>query len=205
MWWAGGIHPYHADQSGPAVWSGLERLAADPRFVAVGEIGLDYAKCPIPRERQIVAFEEGLDLADRLDKPVVIHCRDAYADLMPILRRRGQERRGGQVPGVVHCFSGDGDQARELTGLGYLLGVDGPITYPNAEKLRRALEGVPVESFVIETDSPYLPPQSRRGQRNEPSCLPEVALRLAMHKRCPPAEAADIWMANSRRLFRLQP
>ena len=203
MWWAGGIHPYHADQSSPDVWNQLAALAQDPRFVAVGEIGLDYAKCPIPRERQIQTFEEGLSLAERLSKPVVIHCREAYADLMPILRARGSACGNGDAPGVVHCFSGNAEQARELRALGFFLGVDGPVTYPNATGLREALDAVPIESFVLETDSPYLPPQSRRGQRNEPSCLPEIGLRLAAHKRCPPSEAAEIWTRNAHRLFRI--
>lgn len=205
MWWAGGIHPYHADLSAPAVWAELERLSSDPRFVAVGEIGLDYAKCPIPRERQIQAFEEGLELAHRIDRPVVIHCRDAYADLMPILRAHDVHRRPGVVPGVVHCFTGNAENAKEVASLGYFLGVDGPVTYPSATALREALDAVPFESFVLETDSPYLPPQSRRGQRNEPGCLPEIGLRLAAHKRRTPAEAADAWLANSALLYRLPP
>ena len=203
MWWAGGIHPYHADLSSPTVWSDLERLSADPRFVAVGEIGLDYAKCPIAHERQIQTFEEGLALALRIDRPVVIHCRDAYDDLMPILRAHNAHRRDAVVPGVVHCFSGNAEQAKEVASLGYLLGVDGPVTYPNAHGLREALDAVPFESFVLETDSPYLPPQSRRGQRNEPGCLPEIGLRLAAHKRRTPAEAAEVWLANAHRLYRL--
>lgn len=203
MWWAGGIHPYHADQATPAVWDDLARLAIDPRFVAVGEIGLDYAKCPIPRERQIQTFEEGLDLAARLNKPVVIHCREAYVDLMPILRKRAGARTSDDPPGVVHCFSGNAEQARELRTLGFFLGVDGPVTYPGAKGLREALEAVPVDAFVLETDSPYLPPQSRRGQRNEPSCLPEIGMRLALHKGVRPEEASDLWTRNAHRLFRL--
>jgi TatD DNase family protein len=203
VWWAAGIHPYYADQASPDVWAELERLAKDPRFVAVGEIGLDYAKCPIPRERQIQTFTEGWDLADRLDKPVIIHCREAYDDLMPLLRaRRGRLR---SVPGVVHCFSGNAEHAREIVELGFYLGVDGPVTYPNAHGLRAALDAAPAESLVLETDSPYLPPQSRRGQRNEPACLPEIGLRLSAHKRLAPREAARLWTANAHRLFSLPP
>ena len=203
MWWAGGIHPYHADQATPDIWNALSLLASHPRFVAVGEIGLDYAKCPVPRERQIQTFEEGLDLASRLKKPVIIHCREAYADLMPILRKRLSGLAPDEIPGVIHCFSGNADQARELRTLGFFLGVDGPVTYPGAKGLRDALESVSADSFVLETDSPYLPPQSRRGQRNEPSCLPEIGLRLASHKGLRPEDASDLWTRNAHRLFRL--
>jgi TatD DNase family protein len=201
VWWAAGLHPYYADQSSDAVWRDLIRIGRHPRFVAVGEIGLDYAKCPIPADVQIAAFERGLTAADELKKPVIIHCREAYADLMPILRRRGPAT--GAVPGVVHCFSGNSEQAREIRSLGYFLGVDGPVTYPGAKALREALSAVSLNAFVLETDSPYLPPQSRRGQRNEPSCLPEIGVRLAEHLGASVPEATRVWTENARQLYRL--
>ncbi|MBV9080119.1 MAG: TatD family hydrolase, partial [Elusimicrobia bacterium] len=203
IWWAGGLHPYHADEASDAVWKRLADIATDERFVAVGEIGLDYAKCPVPRERQIEAFEQALDLAASLKKPLVIHCRDAYEDLMPVLRRRAG--RLGKIPGVVHCFSGNAHNAAELVEMGFVLGVDGPVTYPNAHALRASLEKIPAEAMVLETDSPYLPPQSRRGQRNEPACLPEIGKCLSAVLRRPPAETMPIWRSNSIRVFGLNP
>lgn len=199
--WAGGIHPYHADQASAETWRALQDLAADPRFVAIGEVGLDYAKCPVPREVQTSTFEQALDLAAAVDKPLVIHCRDAYADLMPILRNRTFP--AGRSPGVVHCFSGDAAQAVELTGMGFYLGVDGPVTYPGAGRLRDALAAVPLENLVLETDSPYLPPQTIRGKRNEPARLPEIGLRLIQEKGASPAQACAVFLENSLRLYRL--
>jgi TatD DNase family protein len=120
---------------------------------------------------------------------------------MPILRAR--KFGGGKSPGVIHCFSGDAGNAEELVGMGFFIGVDGPVTYPKADKLRAALAAVPAERLVLETDSPYLPPQSVRGQRNEPARLPEVGLRLAQEKGLSADAGAQLFYANSLHLFRL--
>jgi TatD DNase family protein len=206
MWWAAGLHPYHADKSSDATWSELKRLAAHPSFVAVGEIGLDYAKCPIPPEVQRDAFRRGLDAALQLDKPVVIHCREAYHDLMPILRAYAPafKKNHPNSPGVVHCFSGDGAAAQELIAADFYLGVDAPLTYPSAKTLRDALQYVPVDRLVLETDSPYLPPQTHRGKRNEPSYIAAVATALAVLKGENVAFLAERLLVNSRRLYRLK-
>ncbi len=199
--WAAGIHPYYADQGTEENWAALREAAADENFVAIGEVGLDFAKCQIPHDVQIRTFERALSLAEELNKPLVIHCRDAYQDLMPVLRRRTWP--AGTLPGVIHCFSGNAEQAAELVGMGFFIGVDGPVTYPGAGKLREALAAVPGDRLVLETDSPYLPPQSLRGQRNEPAKLPEIGLRLAQEKGLTTQRASDLFIENSLRLYRL--
>jgi TatD DNase family protein len=204
MWWAAGLHPYYADQSSPEVWTRLKKLAAHPQFVAVGEIGLDYAKCPIPPEKQREAFRLGIETALAVDKPLIIHCRDAYPDLMPILRELFGSKKNSRSPGVVHCFSGNPEQAAELVQLGFYLGIDGPVTYPNSNSLRLAIKDVPVERLVLETDSPYLPPQTHRGQRNEPAHLPLIGSHLAHLKSLPETTLADRLTGNSFALFRLK-
>lgn len=206
MWWAGGLHPYHADQSSDAIWSELKRLSTDSSFVAIGEIGLDYAKCPIPPDVQQQAFRRGIDLAFEINKPVIVHCREAYDDLLPILRSYKSvfDKNRPLSPGVVHCFSGDERAAHELISLGFYLGVDGPITYPSAKNLRSVLEQVPLEHLVVETDSPYLPPQTHRGQRNEPLHIAAMGTALATLKNQDRGAVAEQLMENSHRLYRLK-
>lgn len=206
MWWAAGLHPYYADQSNDAVWTELKHIASDPQFVAVGEIGLDYAKCPIAPDVQQRAFRRALDLAIEINKPVVIHCRDAYQDLMPLLRTYANafKKIHPDSPGVVHCFSGDQSAAEELIAFDFYLGVDGPLTYPNAHALRKIIQHVPLKNLVIETDSPYLPPQSQRGQRNEPLQIATIGNALAVLKNQEKEIISKQLLQNSHRLYRLK-
>jgi len=203
MWWAAGLHPYFADLSAPELWGELKEHSTHRQFVAIGEIGLDYAKCPIAPLDQQRAFEHGINLSLETGKPMIVHCRDAYQDLMPMLRRHFQSSE--KCPGVIHCFSGNRENAEELIGMGFYLGVDGPITYPNAKGLREALASIPAERLVLETDSPYLPPQTHRGQRNEPSYLPLIGHHLAALLKIGEARLAEITVRNSARLFLLNP
>ncbi|MCG3205485.1 MAG: putative metal-dependent hydrolase YcfH [Elusimicrobia bacterium] len=202
LWWAAGLHPYYADQSAPPLWRELKGLTQHPQFVAIGEIGLDYAKCPIPQDVQKEAFINGIELALQTHKPMIIHCREAYTDLMPLLR---SYISNASNPGVIHCFSGNRENAEELIHMGFYLGVDGPLTYPSATALREALQTIPNDKLVLETDSPYLPPQTHRGQRNEPSLLPEIGNHLAWLRNISPKEMTKITYLNSKKLFRLNP
>lgn len=205
MSWAAGLHPYHADQSTPDLWKRLETIAVHPQFVAIGEIGLDYAKCPIPRDVQIATFRAGIELSLKIKKPMVIHCREAYADLLPVLSSYFPKSKSNVSPGVVHCFSGNAENAQALIEMGFYLGVDGPITYPSAKPLREALMGVPLENLVLETDSPYLPPQTHRGQRNEPLHIPQIGFSLAHLREISTDDLARKTAANSFLLFRVKP
>lgn len=202
IWWAAGLHPYYADQGSPEIINRLRELSHHPQFVAIGEVGLDFAKCQIPVDVQKNSLMAAMTLASEVEKPLIIHCREAYHELLPLFRSR-LEKKPPRSPGVIHCFSGSGDEARELIEMGFFLGVDGPVTYPNSKKLREALRGLPPEKLVIETDSPYLPPQKYRGLRNESSYLPLVGHELAALLNIPPEKFATISRQNSNTLFRL--
>ena len=203
-----GCHPYHALDWDASVAELLPKKAALPEVVAIGEIGLDYfTKCTVPRDAQKTTFVAALRLARDLDKPVVIHCRDAYQDLLPILREhyRGDRPKGGRFHGVLHCFLGGPADAAEGVALGFALGVDGPVTYPKNDALRETLKGVGLDGLVLETDSPYLPPQSSRGRRNDPSLLAEIAACVAGLFGVAPEEAARRTTANGLDLYRMAP
>ncbi|MHB8636559.1 MAG: TatD family hydrolase [Fimbriimonadaceae bacterium] len=193
-----GWHPtstagFHADWLRP-----IEELAADPKVVAIGEIGLDYHwpdSSPSDQERALLAQ---LDLATSLSKPVVYHCRKAYDALLTILERRPQ-------PGlqVLHCFGGDAEAAERAMALDLYFGVDGPITYKNASELRAVVKTVPADRLVVETDSPFLPPAPFRGKPNSPELLPWVAKALAEVRGMTATQTAEITTANAMRLFGL--
>ena len=175
-----GLHPYYADQFSEALVARLTAMIALPEVAAVGEIGLDYAKAQVPRETQRLAFERLLAFCRDHEMPAVVHCRDAYEDLRRILQATvSGPPKHARFWGVIHCFSGTAEDALFCRDLGFALGVDGPVTYPKNEPLRLALKAAGVDSLVLETDCPYLPPQSSRGKRNEPAKLPEIAARLA--------------------------
>lgn len=202
VWWAGGVHPYYQPPDA-ATWETLRQHTRHPQFVAIGEVGLDYAKSPVPKESQRITFSTALDLAAETDKPLVIHCRDAYSDLVPMLSER-YSGHSGRSPGVVHCFSGNKSEAEKIVSLGFYLGIDGPLTYPNSHGLREALSEIPLEKLVLETDSPYLPPQAFRGKRNEPSYLPLIGESLSGLRRTKVTDLARLLTQNGQLLFRLE-
>jgi TatD DNase family protein len=175
VWATVGIHPHDAAEGDAAALAEIERLAAEPRVVAVGEIGLDYFRNLSPREDQHRVFRALLGTARRARKPVVVHCREAHDDVLRIL----DEERVADVGGIMHCFSGDVAVARRCLDLGLLLSLAGPVTYPNARALPDVARFVPADRFVIETDCPFLPPQGYRGKRNEPAYLALTAARVA--------------------------
>lgn len=196
-----GLHPYYADQYAPALLEELARKVKLPEVVAVGEIGLDYVKAEVGPEVQRPAFIALLEACKAWDVPAVIHCRGAYPDLLAILRDRFT--KGPRFHGVVHCFTGEPDEAVECARLGFALGADGPVTYPKNDALREAFRLAGPDVTVLETDSPWLPPQSSRGKRNEPAAIPEINARLAEVWGLPPEEAARRTTANARALYRL--
>ena len=175
VWATVGVHPHDAAEADAAVLAEIERLAAEPRVVAVGEIGLDYFRDLSPREDQHRVFRALIGIARRAGKPVVIHCRDAHEDTLAILA----EERVAEVRGIMHCFSGDVAIARRCLDLGLLISLAGPVTYPNARALPEVARFVPGDRLVVETDCPFLPPQGYRGKRNEPAYLSITATRVA--------------------------
>jgi TatD DNase family protein len=198
VWATVGIHPHDAAGADEAALAEIERLAAAPRVVAIGEIGLDFFRDLSPREAQERAFRRLLDLARRAGKPAVVHCRDAHAETLAILA----EARVGEVGGVMHCFSGDVAIARQCLDLGLAISLAGPVTYPNARALPEVARFVPADRLVVETDCPFLPPQGRRGQRNEPAYLAITAARVAELRGEPLDTLAARTTETARRIFR---
>jgi len=174
IWATVGVHPHDAKYVTPEVLRGLEELAKSPRVVAIGEIGLDYYRDLSPRDVQRSVFAAQLDLAKKLELPVVLHNRQSTDDLVAILRKVGRAHAG-----VVHSFLGDAPLAETFLALGLYLGVGGPLTYPANEALRDAVRRVPLERIVLETDCPYLTPVPHRGKRNEPAYIELVAAEIA--------------------------
>ncbi|MBI4377082.1 MAG: TatD family hydrolase [Elusimicrobia bacterium] len=199
-----GLHPYYADQYSPELVADLKKRADIPEVVAIGEIGLDYVKTDIPRAIQLEAFERLLQACRDWDRPAVIHCRGAYQDLIGVLRRVfPRPNQTHRYHGVVHCFSGTPEEGRVCASLGFALGVDGPVTYPKNDELRRAFYEIGVDSLVLETDSPYLPPQSCRGKRNDPARLAEIAEKLSSVLGISAQELGKATTRNARALYRL--
>lgn len=190
-----GWHPEDMDKLSDEAYAGMEKLAEHPKCVAIGEIGLDYYWDASHKEEQKELFRRQIELALRLDKPVIVHDREAHGDSMEIVLDYPELR------GVFHCYSGSAEMAQELLKRGWYLGFDGPITYKNARKAVEVLEICPLDRILIETDSPYLTPVPNRGKRNDSRQLEFVAAKIAEVKGISPEEVADITMANGRRLF----
>lgn len=168
-----GIHPHNAKTFDPSQLEQIAEMTEDPHAVAIGEIGLDYHYDPEARKYQIPVFLEQIELAKEKNLPLVIHCRDAMDDLLKTLKA-AKNPNGG----IVHCFFGTADDAKKLIDMGYKLGVGGSITFPNAGALREVIQQIPVDHLVLETDSPYLAPQPKRGRRNEPAFIKFIAHTL---------------------------
>jgi TatD DNase family protein len=199
VWAAVGIHPHEARLADEAALAEIERLAAAPRVVAIGETGLDFFRDHSPRDAQERAFRAQLALARRMRKPVLVHCRDAHEDTLAILAEASVRETGG----IMHCFSGDTALARRCLDLGLLISLAGPVTYPNARTLPDVARAVPADRLVVETDCPYLPPQPYRGKRNEPAYLAITAARVAELRGEPFEGLASRMSENARTLLRL--
>lgn len=199
VWASAGIHPHDAAAADEAAFAEIERLAREARVVAVGEIGLDFFRDLSPRPVQQAVFRRLLDVARRVGKPVIVHCREAHDEVLGALAEAGL----GEAGGVMHCFSGDVAIARRSLDLGLAISLAGPLTYPKARALPDVARYVPADRLVVETDCPYLPPQGHRGQRNEPAYLALTAARVAELRGEPLADVARRLSDNARALFRL--
>lgn len=198
-----GVHPHDAKELTADALAELESLARAPKVVAIGEIGLDFYRDLSPRPAQRKAFEAQLALAARLGKPVIIHDRDAHAEVMATLRDWARTVARPEK-GVLHCFSGDLDMAQEAVEMGFLISIAGPITYQNARTLPEIAAALPLDKVLVETDCPYLAPHPHRGKRNEPAY---VALVVEAVARCRGMAASEVGRAttdNAARLFGLE-
>ena len=192
---------YHPENCGPYVPEDLDTLrslAAHPKAVAIGEIGLDYywEENP-PRELQQQVFRAQLQLAEELDLPVIVHDREAHGDSLSIIREFPNLR------GVFHCFSGSAEMAKELVKLGWMISFTGVLTYKNARKALETADAVPLEHLMIETDSPYMAPVPNRGKRNDSRNVSFICQKLAEVKGVSPEDCAHITMENGKRFFRI--
>ena len=174
------------------------QLCRHEKVVAIGEIGLDYHYDDVPRETQIYWFDRQMALAAELGMPVVVHEREAHGDGMEIVRKWAD-----RVPGVFHCFSGSAEMAQELVKLGWYVSFTGVVTFKNARRALEAIEAVPMDRIMIETDAPYLAPVPYRGKRNHSGYVPKVAEKIAEIKGLTTEEVAAITMENGKRFFRL--
>jgi TatD DNase family protein len=190
-----GLHPHDAGTLDHGTGSRLEEMLHDPRCLGVGETGLDYFRMHSPVQDQHRVFRLHIDLARETGKPLVVHVRDAWPDILRLLDEGSAERV------VIHCFSGDEDIARECVARGYYLSFAGNVTYPKNAHLRRAAVVAPMDRLLVETDSPFLAPQKLRGTDNEPANV-IVTLRAIAEERGDTFEALrDATAANSRSIF----
>ena len=190
-----GWHPEDMDKLTDKAYAELERLAEHPKCLAIGEIGLDYYWDDTHKAEQKELFKRQIELAIRLNKPVIVHDREAHGDSLEIIRDYSELR------GVFHCFSGSVEMAAELLKRGWYLGFDGPITYKNARKAIEVLEFCPLDKIVVETDSPYLTPVPNRGKRNDSRQLEFVVNKVAEIKGINVDEVENITFENGKKLF----
>ena len=191
-----GMHPHDAKDLDDQTVCIFRELAVHPKVVALGEMGLDYYRDLSPRPIQQEAFERQLDLAEELDLPIVIHNREAYHDILPILRARR-----GRVRGVMHCFSGDVEIMHQSLALGFHIGIGGPVTYRKADALQEVARKVPADTLLVETDCPWLAPQFRRGKRNEPAYVRAISEKIAKLRGIFLEEIGEITTQNFETLF----
>lgn len=189
-----GIHPHAADELSEHWMDTLMPLFSEEKVVALGEIGLDYHWDTPDRESQRTLFEAQLQLAQQVNLPVIIHSRDACADTMELLHKYNPR-------GVVHCFSGSAETAKEVVNMGMYVGFTGVVTFPNARKTLEAVRAVPMERLLLETDCPYMAPVPFRGKRTTSDMIQYTAQAIAEQKGLSAQEVIDIARKNTCRLF----
>ncbi len=194
-----GVHPNSAANWQDSWLPALRGLAAHPKVVAIGEIGLDYYRDHCPPEVQLRALRLQLELATDLNLPVILHNRESDHDMLELLAASPAGKR--LASGVLHSFSSDWEMARQALAMGFYIGFTGPLTFPKAESLREVAARVPLDRLLVETDAPFLAPQPRRGHRNEPAYVTFVAAGLAALRDLPTSEIARITTGNAVRLF----
>lgn len=197
VWAAVGLHPQAAENCRPKVLAELKKLARNKKVVALGEIGLDLVKNQNSLEVQIKAFWLQLKLAQKLKLPVIIHARQADREVLEIIDEFPKVR------GVVHCFGGDPGFARAILARGFYLGFTGICTFPKAVDVQATLIATPLKRILLETDAPFLAPQARRGQRNEPSFLVEILKQVAELKKVSKERVAKVTTKNALELFQI--
>lgn len=192
-----GWHPVDAIDMTDKDLAWIEEMAANPKVVALGEMGLDYHWDKSPHDVQKEVFRRQIGLAKKLKLPIIIHNRDATEDVVQILREENAE----EVGGIMHCFSGSAETAKECIEMNFHISLGGPVTFKNAKKPKRVAIEVPLDRLLIETDCPYLAPHPYRGKRNEPAYVKLVAEQVAELKEISFEEVAQKTTENAKKLF----
>lgn len=194
-----GVHPLNVEDE-PFDYDKLFQFAQDPKVVAIGETGLDYHYTPETKTLQQSLFVQQIDIANKLNKPLIIHTRSAREDTMNMLEQNGAEKCGG----VLHCFTEDWTMAKRALEIGFYISISGIITFRNAEELRDVVRKIPLDRLLIETDSPYLAPIPYRGKPNQPAYVRETCEYTAILKGISTEELARITTENVQKLFNIQ-
>ncbi|NHM33480.1 TatD family hydrolase [Neobacillus terrae] len=192
-----GWHPVDAIDMTEEDLKWIEELTSHPKVVAIGEMGLDYHWDKSPKDIQKEVFRKQIRLAKKVKLPIVIHNREATADIVEILKEEGAE----EVGGIMHCFSGSVETAKECVEMNFYISLGGPVTFKNAKKPKEVADEVPLEKLLIETDCPYLAPHPYRGKRNEPGYVRLVAEQIADIKGISLEEVANVTTRNAREIF----
>ena len=195
-----GVHPHHAKEIDGDTYSFLRELCQSEKVIAFGEICLDFFRNLSPREVQLQRFREQIGLARELKLPIVIHDRDAHGETMEILKSEKAHENGG----VIHCFSGDYEMAKQCMDLGFYISVPGSITFKNAGPFQEIIRKLPLESLLVETDAPFLAPVPFRGKRNEPSYVRYTVEKVAEIKKVSFERVAEVTTENALRVYKLK-
>lgn len=194
-----GWHPVDAIDCTEEDLEWIESLAAHPKVVGIGEMGLDYYWDKSPKEIQQQLFRRQIQLAKKVGLPIIIHNREATADVVRILK----EEKAEEVGGIMHCFSGSVEIAQECIDMNFLISLGGPVTFKNAKAPKMVAKEIPLNKLLIETDAPYLTPHPHRGKRNEPVYVTLVAEEIAKLKELSVEEVASATTANALKLFKI--
>ncbi|MED3762083.1 TatD family hydrolase [Peribacillus frigoritolerans] len=197
MYAAVGWHPVDAIDMTEDDLQWIEELSNHPKVVAIGEMGLDYHWDKSPKDVQMEVFRKQIRLAKKVGLPIIIHNREATADIVNILK----EEEASRVGGIMHCFSGSAETALECINMNFYISLGGPVTFKNAKKPKEVVAAVPLDRLLIETDCPYLAPHPYRGKRNEPSYVKLVAEQIAEIKQLTIEEVSQATTENAKKLF----
>jgi TatD DNase family protein len=203
LFFATGLHPHEAKDWTDKCAEAIEEASAHPKAVGVGECGLDFFYNNSDHDSQRQAFKAQCRLAKRLNKPVIVHCRDAWQEAFDILKEEGAGNHADSLKGVFHCFTGAPEHLSAIAELGFYVSFSGIVTFPNAKALQEAAKLVPEDKILVETDCPFLAPQKVRGAKNEPQYVWYVAEKLAELRGSTVESIAQSAMVNTRKLFSL--
>ena len=192
-----GIHPHNVQGLNDRSYAELERLCSMPKVVAYGEIGLDYVKQFAPNDVQLEHYARQVDLAKKMQLPVVIHDREAHDDILSILNEKAPFSAGG----VMHCFSGDWHLAQKVLDMGFIISIPGVVTFNKATSMQEVAQKIPLDKLIIETDAPFLAPEPLRGKKNFPEYVLYTARRIADLRGLSLEELASVTTQNARKIF----